>query len=346
MGQPPRHRQRAALFALSYVTICTARAFADEPLPASVTYTASASCPAQAEFRRQVLVHLRGVPAKLRPIHVEIVESEDRALAQVTFEDDRGQSGRRDLSGANCVEAVAAAALVVALEIDAQAQAEQAPPSPAQPPDPAPRSKTPGPTPEPPAPPGEPPADRTPRGTVPNGALVWTVGAGVVAEHAVAPEPLIGIDAFFGVGQRAPHWDVRANFVYMRSGAVEHSGQSAEFLLLGGRLEGCAFPLLDLERSTLGPCLSVELASVRSSGETREGFAGADESTAWLAGGPLLRFQQTFAELRVEAVAGPWFPIAGTRTFVFGRPGSEDGSFHEVPPVGWTAGANLSLALD
>jgi hypothetical protein len=345
MSPPPRHRQRAALLALLYGVIYTARAFADEPLPASVTYTASASCPGQAEFWRQVLVHLRGAPAKLRPIHVEIVESGDRALAHVTFEDDRGQSGKRELSGANCVEAVAAAALVVALEIDAQAQAAQTPPPPAKAPDPPPRSKPPVRTPEPPAPAGEPPADRTPRGTAPNGALVWTVGAGAVAEHAVAPSPLIGFDAFVGVGQRAPHWDVRANFVYMRSGTVEHSGQSAEFVLLGGRLDGCAFPLLDLERSTLGPCLSVELASVRSSGQTREGFEGTDESTPWLAAGPLLRFRQAFAELHVELAGGPWFPIAGTRTFVFGRPGGAE-DFHEVPRVGWTAGASLSLALD
>jgi hypothetical protein len=44
MSPPPRHRQRAALLAISCVAFCTARAFADEPLPASVTYTASASC--------------------------------------------------------------------------------------------------------------------------------------------------------------------------------------------------------------------------------------------------------------------------------------------------------------
>jgi hypothetical protein len=346
MAPPPRHRQRAALLALSYVVFCTERAFADEPLPASVTYTASASCPAQAEFWRQVLVHLRGVPAKLRPIHVEIVQSEDRALARVTFEDDRGQRGKRELSGANCVEAVAAAALVVALEIDAQAQAAQTPQPPAKPADPPPRSKAPVQQSDPPAPVGEPPADRKPGSTAHNGALVWAVGAGAVAEHAIAPSPLLGVDAFVGVGQRAPHWDVRANFVYMRSGTVEHSGQSAEFVLLGGRLDGCAFPFLDLERSTLGPCLSVELASVRSSGQAREGFVGTDESTAWLAAGPLLRFRRVFAELRIELAGGPWFPIAGTRTFVFGRPGGEEDDFHEVPPVGWTAGASLSLALD
>jgi hypothetical protein len=175
---------------------------------------------------------------------------------------------------------------------------------------------------------------------------VWSVGAGAVAEHAVAPSPLLGVDAFFGVGQRAPQWDVRANFVYLRSGVVEGAGQSAEFALLGGRLDGCALPFLDLERSTLGPCLSVELASVRSSGQTQEGFVGSEQSTAWLAAGPLLRFRQAFAELRTELAGGPWFPIAGTRTFVFGRPGGEDDDFHEVPPVGWTARASVALALD
>ena len=345
MGRPPTHPLRTALLLLACAAFCTARAFADGALPATVTYAASTTCPAQEEFFRQVLGHLRGVPAKLRPIHVEIVDGEGAALARVTFEDDRGKSGTRELTGADCAEAAAAAALVVALEIDAQAAAAQTPTPPAKPANPAPRPKTPI---EPPVPPvlPEPPADRKPHGYPRNGALVWTVGAGAVAEHAVAPSPLLGVDAFFGVGQRAPAWDVRAHFVYMRSGVVEEAGQSADFTLLGGRLDGCAFPFLDLERSTLGPCLSIELASVQSSGQSREGFAGVDETTAWLAAGPLLRFRQAFAELRVELAGGPWFPIAGTRTFVFGPPGGEDSSFHDVPPVGWTAGASLALALD
>jgi RNA polymerase sigma-70 factor (ECF subfamily) len=191
MGRLPTHRLRAALLALSSGAFWTARAFAQEPAPAVVTYSASASCPPQAEFWRQVLVHLRGVPAKLRPINVEIVEAEDRALAHVTFEGDRGRSGKRELSGANCVEAVAAAALVVALEIDAQAQAAESPPPPAKLPDPVPRSKTAVPAPEPPVPPSEPRADGAPRLTAHDAALVWTIGAGAVAEHAVAPSPLL-----------------------------------------------------------------------------------------------------------------------------------------------------------
>jgi hypothetical protein len=346
MSPPPKHRLRNTLLAHACVALCTIHAFADGPLLEAVSYTASTSCPAQAEFWRQVLGHLRGIPTKIRPIQVEIVESENRALAQVTFEDDRGRSGTRALSGANCVEAVAAAALVVALEIDAQAEAAQTPPPPAKPPYPPPRSKTRVQRHDQSAPSGEPAADRTPRSTAHGSALVWTVGAGAVAEYALAPAPLFGVDVSFGVGQRMPHWEVRANVVYMRSGEVERAGQSAEFVLLGGRLDSCAFPLLDLESSMLGPCLSVELASVRSSGQTRAGFVGTDESTAWLAAGPLLRFRQAFAGLGVELVGGPWFPIAGTRTFVFGRPGGEEDSFHDVPPVGWTAGTSLSLTLD
>jgi hypothetical protein len=140
-------------------------------------------------------------------------------------------------------------------------------------------------------------------------------------------------------------WDARTSFVYMRSGVIESAGRSAEFVLLGGRLEGCAFRLLDLERSTLGPCLAAELASVRSSGQSAQGFVGSDDSSAWFAAGPLLRFQQAFAELHLELSAGPWIPIAGTRNFVFEQPGGE-ASFHDVPIVGFTAAAGLSLDLN
>jgi hypothetical protein len=166
-----------------------------------------------------------------------------------------------------------------------------------------------------------------------------------VAEHAVAPDPLVGASAFFGVGSQATRWDVRANFVYMRSGVVDQAGQSAEFALIGGRLDGCAFPLLDLKRSTLGPCLAVELASVRSSGRSAQAFVGSARSSAWFALGPLLRFRQAFAELHLELLGGPWFPIAGTRSFTFEQPTGE-ASFHEVPTVGWMAAAGLSLDLN
>src|SRR5687768_11949408 len=84
MGPPPRHRQRAALLALSNVAICTAQAFADEPLPASVTYAASARravpvhgerctrrgelCGRSAGGARQSRRHLSPVPIAERPL--------------------------------------------------------------------------------------------------------------------------------------------------------------------------------------------------------------------------------------------------------------------------------------
>jgi hypothetical protein len=346
MSRQPRHRLRAALLALSSGVLGAGNAIADEPAspPQALNYSASATCPARHEFWRQVVGHSRGPPAKpLRPIHVEVLEGDGIALARVTFVDDRGASGARELSGVTCAEAAAAAALVVALEIDAQLGESPAPAQRPAPPDAAPTPKTPVDAPRPP------PRDalvdrRQPDGTR-EAALVWNVGASAVMEHAVAPDALIGASAFFGVGSRAARWDVRANFVYMRSGVVERAGQSAEFVLLGGRLEGCAFPFLNLERSTLGPCLVAELASVSSSGRTSAGFVGSDESTAWLAMGPLLRFRQTFAELHVELLGGPWFPAIGTRTFVFEQPSGE-ASFHEVPVVGFTAAAGLSLDLN
>jgi hypothetical protein len=342
-----RHRRVSLLvIALGAFTADPAVAQDEGPLPPlSLSYSAGPSCPTQAEFWRQVVGHLRRIPSEtLRPFRVEAEEQNGRAVARVAFGAVGAVTATRELLAESCAEAIAAAALVVALAIDEQlAGSIQMPESPArggsndlQPLRPA-----------PPAQPEEPArmlVDRRPSTSAGAIGLDWHASAGAVAEYAVAPSPLLGVVASLGVGQRVPSWEARVGFVYARSGGVERRGESAEFVLLGGRADACAFPFLNAERTWLEPCLAVELASVQSSGTSTPAFEGLDDHRLWLAMGPLLRLRRVFAELHLELFAGPWLPIAGTSAFIIQRPGGE-ATFHEVPAVGWLAGAGLSLAV-
>src|SRR5688572_7233155 len=107
MGPPPRHRQRAALLALSNVAICTAQAFADEPLPASVTYAASA--------RRAVPVHGERCSAKAHRLAATVslpllIRAPPRTRVQspatVPRSQTRHKAGIASASAANAVPAV------------------------------------------------------------------------------------------------------------------------------------------------------------------------------------------------------------------------------------------------
>jgi hypothetical protein len=270
------------------------------------------------------------------------LEQDGRAVARVAFGTNGAVTATRELSAESCAEAIAAAALVVALAIDEQEGSMPGPESPAHG----------GSTDVQPlrhAPPARPEelakalADR-PSTSAGGFGLSWHAGARAVAEYAAAPSPLLGVMVSLGMGQRVPSWEARIGFVYSRSGVVERRGESAAFELLGGRADACAFPFVNAERTWLEPCLAIELASLRSSGTSTPTFSGLDGDRLWLAMGPLLRLRRAFAELHLELFAGPWFPIVGTSAFIFERPDGE-ATFHEVPAVGWLAGAGLSLAV-
>jgi hypothetical protein len=308
---------------------------AQPAMSGAVSYSAGPSCPAQAEFWRQVMSHLESAPKPVeRPIRVEAFELESGSLARVTFAGADATEDVRELSAPSCAEAVAAAALVVALAIDARGDQASAT-SPAKRPsvasDPS----------EPVAPTALP--DRPASSSNDGHALKLLFGGGGFLEYAAAPTPLFGATAFVGVsgGKR---WDGRVGFAYSRSGSVEREAQTAEFSFLGARLDGCAFPVVDSERFALHPCLAAAFGALQSSGDDSDLYRGADGSAFWGAGGPLIRARQLFSELALEVYAGPWIRFVGTRTFVFRGPGG-DRSFHEVPPVGAMAGANLAFRV-
>jgi hypothetical protein len=173
------------------------------------------------------------------------------------------------------------------------------------------------------------------------------VGAGGFTEQDVAPDPLFGGSAFFGVGDGRPDaaWNLRARVSYARSGVVTNGEQEARFALLAGGLDVCVWPIVNEERWALLPCASGELGQVQSEGLETTRFTSVRHDTVWGAAGPLLRVPGVFDELRIEAQGGPWIPFAGTRTFVFEGQGGES-VFHRVPWVGWRAGVNVALRLD
>lgn len=304
---------------------------------AQLDYSAGQGCPDEGEFSKLVESHLRAAPpTEPLPIRVEVTANETGAAAKVIFVGKSGLETVRDLSAANCAEAAAAAALVVALAIDARTT-EKEPEA----------SSEPAPSAAPLIAPAEPaqPRDKSTPARTKQRAFYFELGAGGIAEEDIAPTPLIGASAFVGLGHTSPSWELRATFVAMRSGVVEEQDLSAEFSLLAGQIEACAFPFIRTERFFVEPCAAAEIGSVQSRGVDSGLYSGTSRSTLWAASGPLLRARHAFSELWLEAYAGPWFPIAGTRTYVFRDPsGARD--FHDVPIVGVIAGVGLALRLD
>jgi hypothetical protein len=300
-----------------------------------VSYTSSPECPTEPEFREQVALHVQAPAALEQPIAVDARQLEGRAIARVALEDENGVPAIREFSAPTCAEAVAAAALVVALAIDSRRHIETPPaPAPASVPQPATRESR----------PRAPVIDEPPARSEAATNLSVQFGAGVLAHLIIAPEPMLGASAFVGLA-RQPDWDLRGAFVYAASGAVTRDAQAAEFALLAGRLEGCAFQLAKSAGLSLDPCLAIELGALESSGLESARYSSNEKTTWWMAAGPLLRGQASVGVSRLEAYAGPWFPVAGRQNFVFqNREGGV--TFHEVPLVGLLAGLNVTLVLD
>ncbi|MBK7581364.1 MAG: hypothetical protein IPI67_14265 [Myxococcales bacterium] len=311
-----------------------------KPSPA-IEYSAPQGCPDERQFFAVVASHLRGDSSGLDlPTVVEVVQDESGSTARIEFVDSVGVKSIRELHAPTCGEVAAAAALVVALAIDTQ---HAAPPA---------SALTPTPTPVPTAAPltvrasptGLPPRDRV-RRTPKRRDVYLELGAGGFAEQAVAPDPLLGGNAFFGLGDKSAAWNLRGRVAYARSGVVVNGEQQARFSLLAGGLDVCVWPLVSGQRWAVQPCAAGELGRVESEGLDTVGYAPVRRDTTWGAAGPLLRVQGELETLRVEAFGGPWIPFAGTRSFVFEGPdgGTE---FHRVPWVGWLGGVNLALRLD
>jgi hypothetical protein len=301
--------------------------------PSSISYSSSPGCPSEADFWRHVSTHLHKVPSGLsQPIQIEAFAFDTGSLVRVTFAGAGTSRDVRELSAPSCAEAVAAAALVVALALDARrdkppssARVKNQLPRPAKPPETSVLSDE-------PSPPSHTDDD-----------LHWLFGGGGFVEYAVAPSPLFGATAFAGLSWPEQRWDVRAGFAYSTTGTVEKDAEAAKFWFIGARIDGCAFPFVHGRRLALHPCVAAALGSVQSRGDDSPLYRGVEKSTFWAAAGPLLRARQEFSELSLELHAGPWIPIAGTRTFVFRKSPEDEQSFHDVPPVGVIAGASLAF---
>jgi len=301
----------------------------------AITYTAAEGCPSEAVFAAEVAAHLKTTGAGLKlAISVDVGEGNGAAFAHVTYVDAEGKTVTRELTAATCGEVTSAAALVTSLAIDELAReglpAEAAPAATQA---------------EPPPPKQDPVLDEPPPPHAASAAASphWEVGAGAFAEGALAPEPMLGGSAFVGLG-RFPAWSMRAHVAASTNLLVENGDRAAEFQLIGGRIDACALPLVTTTRLAVGPCAVVALGSVRSNGVETDRYYANSEREVYGAGGPVLRAQGKFVELFLDAEIGPWFPIVGTRKYVFQRADGEV-SFHEVPVAAWFFAAHAALAL-
>jgi hypothetical protein len=324
---------RAAL--LATIVLCTGSASAGVP---SITYTAAEGCPSEAEFAAEVAAHLKANATDLKlTLSVDVGQNNGAAFARVSYVDADGKTVVRELSAATCDEVASAAALVTSLAIEVLARDSSPPadaPPPATPPAPS--------APKQDAMMDEPPPQRSESaGSV--ASSHWEIGAGAFADNGLAPEPMLGGSAFVGLNS-FPAWSVRLHFEASTNLLAQSGDRSAEFQLFGGRLDACALPLVTTTRFTVQPCAAAVFGSVRSNGIETDRYYANSERQAWGAGGPLIRAQGKFVELFVDAELGPWFPIVGTRKYVFQGTNGEV-SFHEVPIVGWFFAAHAALAL-
>jgi hypothetical protein len=326
---------------LGAVTLAATAAAAQNP-----TYEAGEGCPDEAVFRAELRKHLRSaLPVESPAIRVHAQLTGDGAIVRVTQTTD-GTSETREVHAPSCDEAVTAAALVAALAIDAYADAHETPPRPKPAPESAPTS---------PAPPAV--RDRSPRAVsgaselaLPDRCIqceqrksvtAWQAGVGAYAAVGVIPEPLIGLTGFVGLS-REPSWDARIGFVFAPATSSNNAERSADFELLGGRLEGCALPVWAESRFRVHPCLMLELASVRSEGTATPDYSPSVERVLRAAGSALIRAQVVLHTLRLEGYAGPTVRIAGTGTYVF-TDATGELVYYEAPRIGSTAGVNLAV---
>ena len=322
-------RRQSLVFAVS-MTLTNATQ-ATEP---RVRYAASAGCPTEEEFVRD-LQALRS--ASTTPIadsvDVVVMQLQTGAVARVRFVDDRGNQSVRELSAKDCREVVSATALVVTLALDSKNRAtpDAAPVAP-PPQEPASKLVT------------EPVRDRTrPRSSA--RSFAWQAGVGAVLELTIAPEPLVGPDAFLGLGGAGSLWDVRGHFLYLSTGVVSEAEQKAEFGLIGGRLDGCALPLLRSPAFVVHPCIGIEVGSLETRGVETERYSAESQKNLRVAAGPLVRGRAEVGQLAVEAYGGPWISVVGSRRFFFREPAGES-TFYEAPAVGWVIGAGLAVLAD
>jgi hypothetical protein len=137
---------------------------------------------------------------------------------------------------------------------------------------------------------------------------------------------------------------VRAHVVASSNLLAEHGDRAAEFQLIGGRLDACALSLVTTSRLTLQPCVVTLVGSVHSQGVETDRYYASSQRELWGAAGPTLRGQAKFMELGLDAEVGPWFPVLGTREYVFQHADGEV-SFHKVPVAGWFIAVHVAIGL-
>ena len=153
------------------------------------------------------------------------------------------------------------------------------------------------------------------------------------------PAPTLGGAALAGLAAPDDRWSVRAGVVFAQTGTVNKGDRAASFRLVAGRAEGCALPLL---RSRYLPSRTLrqrrKWATWRATASARQRPRPTKSTESGRPLGPCSASRPRSRALRVELLAGPWFPLMWSHQFVFDRADGTPDKFHTVPLVG-AAGA-------
>jgi hypothetical protein len=286
MAQPS-----ASVVGLAVLAVSGA-AFADEPAPIVLRWSAPAGCPTESEVREDVDRVLGGAPAASSPRHLRaeaVVTRAGKAGFRIHLVTDMGGSlGERDFGGPTCRAVAKAAAVIVALTFDPDAIARKsgsvAPPSPtpgpadqvATPPAPPPPSAAPAapeplppPTPPPlPLPPSvEPPPPPPPAPSAPSapGRPRFVIGVTTAVSLGALPGVGVGFGGHAGILAGRFQADLSAAYWPARTATLAaRPTVGGDFRLAAGDARACVAVLR--APVELGPCVGLEVGSMSADG--------------------------------------------------------------------------------
>jgi hypothetical protein len=321
--------------------------------PIQLSYQAPEGCPDEAAFRRRVeerlttgsLESVRRAP----PLVIRVTLRPESSNASVLF-DDADPGVERHVTGDSCDELASAAALILAVTLTAPSNELASPPAADRD---APEGDTglakaapaaPGAMATPPPAPSIRPAPSASSGprAVPAASTEWSWQAGAGGFLATWPlgTPRPGGDLFARVG--GDRWSGRVGVLYLGA-SVSAGERSADFSLLGGRVEGCP---LSTGLGTIGRfelCLLLELGSLSGEGDASSALANSGAATVfWSAVALPARLRVAVgSRLHLETQAEVAVPLS-QRVFVFERPREE---VARAPAVGFSGRIGLGVTF-
>ena len=339
-----------------------ASAAAEESKPVSLDYRADAGCPTKNSFVAQVLartglVRIVAGQADVPRVSVLLRETGEGAVGTVQV----GSGAPRSVSDGNCVDVVAALALISALTLDPAASTAALPKSPAEP------SEAAGLTASPPA---ASEADKAPRGLAAQPSPPKTAPASLAANAEDRPtrrlqvaswEPRAVFDVSRGFSDDAIIWlgaragamaDVRlgqspigrigADAVFYESPRVTPALGSATFQVVAARLNVCP-PALARGRIALIPCVAAEIGRLSADGGSGRGVvSGRDIRRTWLAAAQSLGVELTLREPYYLTLAAELREPLRTYRFIFENPETPIATVPRLE-IGGALGAGVRL---